>query len=157
MAVWLARDEAAVQPLARPTVASMSRVSASFGRNPQAVNDQLLPESSIDHEVPFYHCWPHKQTTEWLQYDFPREAKVSSAEVYWFDDTGIGECRTPQSWRLLYKKGGQWLPVQAAGAFGAKKDTFNKVIFAPVRTAAIRLEFQSQEQYAAGVHEWRVH
>jgi DUF1680 family protein len=156
MAVWLPREESVVQPLAPPTLASLSRVSASFGRNPQAVNDQLLPESSIDHEVPFYHSWPHKETTEWIQYDFPREAEVSSAEVYWFDDTGIGECRLPRSWRILCLQGRQWLPVHTTDGFGVQKDAFNKVSFEAVRTSALRLEFQSQAQYASGVHEWRV-
>jgi hypothetical protein len=120
------------------------------------VNDQLLPASSIDHEAPFYDCWPHKGTTEWLQYDFAKKAKVSAVEVYWFDDTGIGECRVPQSWRVLYKKGGQWLPVQTIDSFGVQKDMFNKIAFAAVRTSALRLEFQSQKEYAAGVHEWLV-
>lgn len=156
MAVWLAREESAVQPLEPPTLASRSRVSASFGQNLPAVNDQLLPESSIDHETPFYHCWPHKGTTEWIQYDFPQAAAVSSAEVYWFDDTSIGECRPPRSWHLLYKSGSQWLPVSSTGEYGVQKDTFNKVTFATVRTTAVRLEFQAQEQFAAGIHEWRV-
>jgi hypothetical protein len=116
----------------------------------------MLPESSIDHEVPFYHCWPHKGTTEWVQYDLPHEAAVSSVEVYWFDDTGMGECRVPQSWRILYMQAGRWLPVQISDSFGVQKDIFNRGTFESVRTSAIRLEFQSQEQYAAGVHEWRV-
>jgi DUF1680 family protein len=156
MAVWLPREESVVQPLVPPTLASMSRVSASFGRNPQAVNDQFLPESSIDHEAPFYHCWPHKGTTEWMQYDFPKEAEISSVEVYWFDDTGIGECRIPQLWRILHMQGGRWLPVQTSDSFGVQKDRFNNVTFKTVRTSVVRLEFQSQAEYAAGVHEWRV-
>ncbi|MDZ7291966.1 MAG: glycoside hydrolase family 127 protein [candidate division KSB1 bacterium] len=156
MAVWLAREESAVQPLGQPTLASTSRVSASFGKNPQAVNDQLLPQSSSDHEVPYYHCWPHKDTTEWIQYDFPQEAEVSMVEVYWFDDTGIGECRPPRSWRLLYKENNEWLPVYTTGTYGVQKDAFNKVTFETVRTRALRLEFQLQEQFAAGIHEWRV-
>ena len=27
-------------------------------------------------------------------------------KVYWFDDTGQGECRVPRSWRLLYLEDG---------------------------------------------------
>jgi hypothetical protein len=156
MTVWLAHEESAVQPLTQPTLASMSRVSASFGKNPQAVNDQLLPESSIDHEVPFYHCWPHKGTKEWIQYDFPRELEVSAVEVYWFDDTGIGECRPPSLWSILYRKGGEWLPVYTTESYGVQKDVFNRVVFKTIRTPALRLEFQSQEQFAAAIHEWRV-
>jgi hypothetical protein len=156
MAVWLAREESAVQPLGQPTLASTSQVSASFGKNPQAVNDQWLPQSSIDHEAPFYHSWPHKGTTEWVQYDFPKAVEVSIVEVYWFDDTGIGECRPPTSWSILFQEGEKWLPVYTTDAYGVQKDAFNKIVFETVRTRALRLQFQAQEQYAAGIHEWRV-
>ncbi len=37
MAVWLAREESAVNALGKPTIASQSQVSASFGKNPEAV------------------------------------------------------------------------------------------------------------------------
>ena len=29
--------------------------------------------------------------------DFGKDRKVSGVEVYWFDDTGSGNCRAPQS------------------------------------------------------------
>ncbi len=56
--------------------------------------------------------WDHRGTTEWVQYDFAAPKKISSTEIYWFDDTGEGECRVPQSWRLLYKSGDAWVPVR---------------------------------------------
>ncbi len=82
MAVWLAREESAVQALGRPTIASESHVSASFGKNPEAIHDQMMPQSSGDQELPFYHWWPHKGTTEWVQYDFKQPEEVSTVEVY---------------------------------------------------------------------------
>jgi DUF1680 family protein len=156
MEVWLARAETAVRPLGYPTLASRSEVSASFGPNPTAVNDQMDPRSSIDHDVPFYHWWPHKGTTEWIQYDFPETTEVSNVEVYWFDDTGVGECRTPASWRVLYLENGEWKPVWTEDAYGVEKDAWNRVVFETVRTRAVRLEIQSQEGWAGGIHEWRV-
>jgi len=30
---------------------------------------------------------------------------VKACEVYWFDDTGRGQCRVPESWKLLYCDG----------------------------------------------------
>lgn len=156
MAVWLAREEGAVRPLGYPTLASRSRVTASFGRNPEAVNDQLEPQSSIDHDVPFYHWWPHKGTSEWIQYDFSQVSEVSTVEVYWFDDTGIGECRLPASWRVLYLEDGVWKPVWTEEAYGVEKDTWNRVVFETVRTAAVRLEIRSQDDWAGGIHEWRI-
>jgi len=156
MAVWLAREEDAVRPLGYPTLASQSRVTASFGRNPEAVNDQLEPRSSIDHDVPFYHWWPHKGTSEWIQYDFPQVSEVSTVEVYWFDDTGIGECRVPASWRVLYLEDGVWKPVWTEEAYGVEKDTWNQVVFETVRSPAVRLEIRSREGWAGGIHEWRI-
>jgi len=156
MTVWLAREESAVKPLGRPTIASQSKVTVSFGHNPEAINDQMEPQSSIDHEVPFFHWWNHKGTTEWVQYDFQQPEEVSTVEVYWFDDTGIGECRIPQSWKILYKLGDEWKPVYTEDQYGVEKDKFNKVVFETVKTTALRLEIQSQPDFAGGIHEWVV-
>lgn len=41
--------------------------------------------------------WDHRGSAEWVQYDFAAPKKISSAEVYWFDDAGEGQCRVPQS------------------------------------------------------------
>jgi DUF1680 family protein len=156
MAVWLARDPEAVRPAGMPTLASMSEVTASFGKNPHAVNDLLEPSSSIDHDVPFFHWWPHKGTREWIQYTFSKPEEVSMTEVYWFDDTGRGECRLPASWRILYREGGKWKPVWTPDTWGIEKDRYNRVVFETVRTEAVRLEVQSRAGWACGVHEWRI-
>jgi hypothetical protein len=81
---------------------------------------------------------------------------VSEASVYWFDDTGGGECRVPASWRVLYKSGEDWLPVKSAGEYPVVRDAWNTVKFTPVRTSALRLEVQLQKGWSAGVHEWKV-
>ena len=156
MAVWLAREQSAVHPLGRPTLASRSKMSVSYGKNPEAVSDQLEPKSSADQNVPFFHWWPHKGTTEWIQYDFPELSEVSTVEVYWFDDTGMGECRQPQSWRILYWNGKEWKPVYTENAYGVEKDAYNTVTFETIRTKAVRLEIVSQPDFAGGIHEWRV-
>ncbi len=156
MTVWLARDESAVKPLGRPTLASQSRVTVSFGTNPEAIHDQMEPQSSNDHEVPFFHWWNHKGTTEWVQYDFPQIEEVSTIEVYWFDDTGTGECRVPLSWKILYKLGDEWRPVYTEDHYGVAKDQYNIVTFETVTTTALRLEIQSQPGFAGGIHEWIV-
>jgi hypothetical protein len=81
---------------------------------------------------------------------------VSEVQVYWFDDTGRGEVRVPASWRILYKDGDQWKPVQATGAFGVELNKYNVVAFAPVTTVALRLEVTMQQGWSAGVQEWKV-
>ena len=77
-------------------------------------------------------------------------------EVYWFDDTGRGECRVPKSWRILYREGREWKPVNTEATYGVEKDKYNIVVFEPVQTRSIRLEIQSQDNFAGGILEWKI-
>ena len=52
--------------------------------------------------------------------------------------------RVPASWKLLYKDGDQWKPVEASGAYGVERNQYNVVTFKPVTTTALRLELQAQ-------------
>jgi len=155
MIVWLPRTEAVARPAAYPTVATMSTVTTSGRKNPRPINDGEEPRNSAD-PTSYFDWWPRKGTTEWVEYAFKTPARVSEAEVYWFDDTGRGEVRVPQSWRILYKDGADWKPVDAAGAYGVDKDRFNRVTFEPVTTSGLRLEVTMQPQWSAGVQEWKV-
>jgi hypothetical protein len=156
MAVWLADSDASVRVPARPTVASKSKVTVSGrGTNPKAINDQMEPAASNDSENSFFHWWPHKGTSEWVEYAFPSESTVSQTAVYWFDDTGTGECRLPASWRVLYKYGEEWKPVETSDLYGIKKDQFNKITFKPVTTTGLKLEVTLQPNWSAGIQEWK--
>jgi DUF1680 family protein len=157
MIVWLPDTEASATVDPPPTIASTSKVRVSnFAHNSRAVNDQSVPRSSRDNSDIYLHWWPEKGATEWIEYAFAKPATVSSAEVYWFDDTGRGECRVPESWRLLYKDGDSWKPVETGGPFDIEKDRFNAVDFKPVLTSGLRLEIVMQKDWSAGVQEWRV-
>jgi DUF1680 family protein len=156
MEVWLARQREVVKPLPEPSIASISKASASGGRGIEALNDQFEPESSNDHSTRYFHWWPKKGTLEWVQYDFKNINRVSEVSVYWFDDTGTGECRVPKSWRVLYKSGEKWLPVKNLDSYGVEKDKYNTVRFSPVQTQALRLEIQLPEEFSSGIQEWKV-
>jgi hypothetical protein len=122
----------------------------------RAAADGQLPQNSADNGIPRMTWWPHKGSQEWVQGDFPAPRKVSSVEVYWFDDTGRGECRVPESWRLLYRAGNDWKPATTAGVFGVAKDKFNQVTFEPITANSVRLEVKLQDRFSAGILEWRV-
>jgi len=159
MAVWLARDPSIAKPAPAPTIASTSRVSAShvWSRDStSALNDQAQPESSIDHSIPRFTWWNHKGTTEWVQYDFGKARQVQCVEVYWFDDTGRGQCRVPRSWKLLCRDGDTWKPAQSTGAYGVEKDKYNEVTFTPVTTTGLRLLVTLRPGFSGGILEWRV-
>lgn len=123
-----------------------------------ALNDGKLPASSSDSSIPRLTFWDHRGTAEWLQMEFVQPRKFTKARVYWFDDTGKGSCRAPESWRLSWKDGAEWKPVKlAAGSnFGVAKDAFVAIAFEQVETSALRLEIQLQKDFSAGVLEWQV-
>ncbi|HKQ74899.1 MAG TPA: glycoside hydrolase family 127 protein [Blastocatellia bacterium] len=159
MVVWLPNNESSVKAPPAPTIASKSKVNASENQNPRlivAVNDQSEPRSSRDASDIYFHWWPKKGTEEWVEYAFEKPATVSETEIYWFDDEGRGECRTPASWRLLYKDGETWKPVEAAESYGVEKDRFNKVAFKPVMTTGLRIEVTMQKNWSTGIQEWKV-
>ena len=148
MAVWFRTKPAPPEPWAASYCFPSDSVEACF--------DGQLPKNSNDHSIPRMTWWDHKGTDEWVERYFDKPTKLSAAEVYWFDDTGKGGCRVPQSWRLLYKDGEQWKPVAASTGFGVKPDQFNKITFTPVTTIALRLEVQLQPKFSGGILEWRM-
>jgi hypothetical protein len=159
MQVWIPRDQdgARVPPL--PTIASTSKVIFSHchpADDGAALSDQMEPQSSIDHEIPRFTWWDHKGTTEWVQYEFAEPTKVASVDVYWFDDTGRGQCRVPESWQLQYRDGQAWKPVKAASEYGTARDQYNRLTFDPVKTTALRIEVQLKPKFSGGILEWKV-
>ncbi|MBP6826469.1 MAG: glycoside hydrolase family 127 protein [Saprospiraceae bacterium] len=159
MLVWLPHDLKNAQALAQPTLATLSKATASEGVNGDLKNiaDQFPVKNSHDHESPLVHWWPHFGTTEWLQYDFEKPEQVGTARVYFFDDEATqGGCRVPKSWRILFLENGAWKPVYAPEGYKIDKDAWNEVQFEPVKTTALRLEMQWQDGVSGGVHEWEV-
>jgi len=159
MAVWLPRTIELAQVPPPPTLASSSRATSSYCWPPDsvtAVNDQAEPANSNDHSIPRLTWWDHKGTAEWLQYDFEKPTKVTAVEVYWFDDTGRGGCRVPESWRLLYRDGESWKPVKTQDSLGVAKDGYNGVTFEPVMASGLRIELRLQPKFSGGVLEWKV-
>ena len=158
MMVWLPQEVSATSPSMPSTLASESRVDASHQTAAiAAVNDRLVPADADDRSVSYYHWWPKKGTTEWLTYELPKPAKVSSSTVYWFDDEPWGGCRVPSAWTLFYRDPkGEWLPVEVRNTYGLKKGEPNTVEFVPVQTSAVKLEVVLPADNSAGLFEWEV-
>ncbi len=157
MTVWLARNEDSAEPIKKPTIASESRIRISREQGPRrCIVDGFEPRNSVDGEHSYYHWWPKKGTEEWVRLDFNEPATVSSVELYWYDDTGRGECRVPKSWKLLYKDGEGFKEVSNASGYGVEKDKFSKTNFEPIETDGLRVELQLQDEWSAGIIELKV-
>jgi DUF1680 family protein len=157
MAVWLPEDPKSLPAPKAPTLASRSKLTWSYMHaDATAANSLMEPSNSNDAETPHMDWWPHNGTTEWLQYTFPEAATVKGVEVYWFQDYPSGGCALPATWHVEYLDGGEWKPVESAGAYGVEKDQYNRVEFAPVTTGALRLVVDSRKDLSSGVYQWRV-
>jgi hypothetical protein len=133
------------------------KVTASHcfrGDTLEALCDGLEPANSADHGLPRFTWWDHRGTSEWVQYEFPQPRQVSGANVYWFDDTGAGQCRIPKSWRVLCRQGNDWKTV--ATLSGATRDQWNRANFPEVTTSAVRIEADLQSGFSGGILEWQV-
>jgi hypothetical protein len=157
MQVWMPRQPAKAVPLAFPTVATQARPSASHCNGSdtvEALNDGREPRNSSDKSLPRMTWWDHRGTVEWVQYDLEKPATLSVSQVYWYDDSG--GCRLPKSWRILYRDGETWRPVENTSDYKTEPNTYNRVKFKPVSTSALRLEVQLSPNASAGVLEWKL-
>ena len=126
------------------------------GKNPRNIIDGEEPASSSD-STAYFDWWPVQGSKmEWIELTFAKPSTVSTSEIYWFDDTGRGGVRVPASWRLLYKSGDQWLPVETTDAFGTARNIWNALRFKPVTTSALRIELTMQQGFSAGLQELKV-
>jgi len=156
MKVWLPASPPVLPARGLEAAAQVSLSFAHHNCQPQGINDGQQPKNSAEQPAACCHWWPHKGTREWAQYTWPAPVRVSRARVYWFDDTGRGECRLPAAWHLEYLDRGAWKAVAAAESYPVAWDQWCSVRFDPVKTTALRLVVQLPPGFAAGVHEWKV-
>jgi len=146
-----------IPTLAEPmaTLTYKSKTTASFVHvSLDAIKDQMLPISSSDTSNSQLDFWPHKGTTEWLQFEWDKKHPASGVKIYWFDDSGGGQCKLPKSWKALYRDdGGSWQEVKNSTPYSVEIDKLNEVKFEAVTTDAIKLEIELQKDWSAGVQE----
>lgn len=134
-----------------------AKVTMSFKNSncqPQGINDGIVPKKSGDQPAAVCHWWPHKGSTEWVQYSFKKPVTISGSSVFWFDDTGHGSCRLPESWNLQYLEGNTWKTVNGVSAYPAELDQWARITFDPVTATAFRIEVKLKPDWAGGIHEW---
>ncbi|MES2922574.1 MAG: beta-L-arabinofuranosidase domain-containing protein [Verrucomicrobiota bacterium] len=141
-------------PLLRGAAILEPGVAVSFQGHGGSINGIIAakqPNSSKGEGVPRFTFWDHTGTSEWIEWTFDRPEKVSSVSVYWFDDTVSGKCRVPASWRVLYRKDGEWIPVSTPPEKGVEKDKPNLIKFGSVETVALRIELRLQDGFSGGL------
>lgn len=157
MKVWIPECAGLIDPDLPPSLADTARVTVSHVHaNIHAVNDRRMPKASSEGGGRNFDWWDHKGTTEWIAYEWDEPVTVRGVEVYWFDDTGTGECRVPEQWSVEYLDGEVWRSVPGSPRYETALNDFNRADFEPVTTRGLRLVVKLQEGWSAGICEWRV-
>ncbi len=155
--VWLPQAEKGAVALTRANTAKATASHCWREDHLEAINDGVVPAKSSDNSKRRLSWWEHKGSTEWVQYEFASPTKVSKARVFWFADRPVrGGCDLPETWRLLYRRDGKWVPVEGASGFGVEPDRFNETTFREVKTTGVRVEVQLRAGWSGGVCEWEV-
>jgi hypothetical protein len=160
MKVWLPESVQLLDPTPVPGIKAIAS-KVGKGDGVAALFDRLVGESSRDTTIPRFTFWPAKgdgtqAAEQWIRYDFDALRRLSRSEVMWFDDTGQGECRVPESCAIEYLEGEAWKPVPNPKVLGVAKDAVYVTAFDPVTTQSLRLRVRMQKDFSAGVLEWSV-
>ena len=115
-----------------------------------ALNDNYTPAHSNDKSHGAYGNWDSPNTTQWVQYDWSQTYKVTSVEVYWFNDSG--GVLTPTTAYVDYWNGSAWVRI---GNVPLQTNAFNVVPVASIDMSRIRVSMLNTTQ-STGLLEWRV-
>jgi hypothetical protein len=172
MDVWLARSAEHATPLPAKTAANEAKVSSSSAASDkvlESLRDGRHGPASDHRETPRFAWADTKGGSGWIEYQWtePRELSRTSvhwavdrrAQVYWGKRIRGADLALPKSWRILYRDGGSWKPVEPLSPEGdpytLRLDLPNQVRFEPVDTTALRLEVEFADSPSA-VQEWKV-
>ncbi|TWD80102.1 DUF1680 family protein [Kribbella amoyensis] len=131
-----------------------TRITASHvyeGDSLEAADDGRLPKSSADQSIPRFTWWDRRGTTEWIEYDLREARELSEVAAYWFDDTGTGQCRVPESRRVLWLDGETWRAVENTTPYEVAVDRVNTTRFTPIRAQHVRVEAVLRPTYSGGL------
>ncbi|GAA1641186.1 beta-L-arabinofuranosidase domain-containing protein [Catellatospora bangladeshensis] len=122
-----------------------------------ALNSYYDPAGSYDQARRRMTWWDHVGTSEWVQYTYAAPVTASAVSLYWYDDTGHGQCRVPASWRVEYlTAAGSWQAVAGASGYGLALNAYNNTTFTAVTTTALRVVVQLRAGFSGGVLQWKV-
>jgi hypothetical protein len=134
-----------------------------------SLNDGFSPENSFDRSHGLYGVhrdWDNESTVPWVQYDWSEPVKIDRIEIYWAVDhprpgalpgSHWPTIHVPQSYRILYWNGSDFVPVNHPDGLGVAADTFNATTFEAVKTSKLRVEVAVEKAEPAGILEWRVY
>ncbi len=164
VAVTLAEREVVAEFGASAVVTTSG--SASW-ENPQRVNEATTPASSSPGAGNGWGTWGQPQNgtspeqEAWIQYRWTSPVRLSSADIYWYDDNGGTRRPTATTYAIESSADGTtWTPVTLKGstyADGLNVNAYNRFGFEPITTSLLRIRIWGVQTGGAGtgVLRWR--
>lgn len=98
----------------------------------------------------------------WIQYKWDSPVRLSSTDIYWYDDNGGTRRPTPSTYVVEHSNDGtNWTPVSLAEgstyASGLAVNSYNRFAFEPVKTTHLRIRIYGLmgDAGGTGVLRWR--
>jgi DUF1680 family protein len=156
MVVWLPTAPPTPRPGGLERFATVKLSNSTSLARANAIRDGKEIGGSNKHPGDLCHFWPRKGSQEFVEYGWKSAQAIGAIKLYWFDDTGFGECRPPSNWEIQYLDGNVWKKVETSDTYSVALDKWVEVKFKPIKTTALRLVMQLQPNWSVGIHEWQV-
>lgn len=144
---------------ARPNLAVVATPTAArgfgggFGVN--GLNDGLAPTNTGNFRGGGGNRQQPPRTMHWVQYEWKQLVNTKEISVYWWNYNG--NIRLPETYRIKYWDGNNFVEVKNAKGLGLKNNELNTTSFDEVKTTRLRLELDSADRGSATLLEWIVY
>jgi hypothetical protein len=136
-------------------LAIVAAPSGSYRNNAfiTSLNDCLIPEKTGPIRTQGNRP-AQRLTSQWVQYDWIQPVTTKEIRVFWWNYEN--SAKLPQSYKLKYWDGIEFVPVKNVSGLGLENMLFNISRFDPVKTIKLRLELDSVERFTGTLLEWMV-
>lgn len=92
--------------------------------------------------------------THWVQYEWQQPVKTGEVSLFWWNWENT--LALPESYRITYWDGNEFIPVKNSAGLGVESGVFNPTTFDEVETSRLRIEIDSVARFNMGLLEWKV-
>jgi len=97
---------------------------------------------------------PQRLTAQWVQYDWIQPVSTGEISVFWWNYEN--RVKLPQTYRIKYWNGSDFIPVKNVSGLGLENNKYNRTTFDQVQTTRLRLEIDSVDRSLGTMLEWIV-
>ena len=118
-----------------------------------SLSDCLIPQRTGPLRTPGNRP-AQRLTSQWVQYDWQQPVIADEIQIFLWNYENTA--KLPQSYKVKYWDGNEFVPVKNAAGFGLENKVFNITRFDPVKTTKLRLELDSVDRSNSTLLEWIV-